>query len=200
MTNSIIQSTTLYKHPRHWEEFSCSHCDIVLFYFFPCILVLLDWLLLMLHTYKICHFSHVMQTCTLHLCIVVLNYRLKTVKWWVMDSRSYIGHFLKKKKRFTESLWDWSHTQTSNWSWTHTAGGAKGSVWWQYPCRSSGWHISVALADINAVEVICSEGGVALRALPLTRVIARLDALKAEDVVALCQHSVLHPGVAAGTR
>lgn len=57
-----------------------------------------------------------------------------------------------------------------------------------------------ALADIDAVEVICSEGGVALGALPLTRVIARLDALEAEDVVALCQHSVLHPGVAAGTR
>lgn len=56
----------------------------------------------------------------------------------------------------------------------------------------------VASADVDAVEVICSEGGVALGALPLARVVARLDALEAEDVVALGQHGVLHPRVAAG--
>lgn len=51
----------------------------------------------------------------------------------------------------------------------------------------------VASADVDAVEVVCSEGGVALGALPLARVVARLDALEAEDVVALGQHGVLHP-------
>lgn len=56
----------------------------------------------------------------------------------------------------------------------------------------------VASADVDAVEVVCSEGGVALGALPLARVVARLDALEAEDVVALGQHGVLHPRVAAG--
>lgn len=55
----------------------------------------------------------------------------------------------------------------------------------------------VASADVDAVEVVCSEGGVALGALPLARVVARLDALEAEDVVALGQHGVLHPRVAA---
>lgn len=47
------------------------------------------------------------------------------------------------------------------------------------------------------MEVVCSKGGVALWALPLARVVARLDTLEAEDVVALGQHGVLHPGVAA---
>lgn len=56
------------------------------------------------------------------------------------------------------------------------------------------------LADVNAVEVVGSESGVALGALPLTRVVPRLDALKAENVEALGQHCVLHPRVAAGTR
>lgn len=57
-----------------------------------------------------------------------------------------------------------------------------------------------ALANVNAVEVVCSEGSVALWALPLTCVIARLDALEAEDVEALCQYRILHPRVAARTR
>lgn len=50
------------------------------------------------------------------------------------------------------------------------------------------------------MEVVRSERRVALGALPLTRVVARLDALEAEDVEALSQHRVLHPGVAARTR
>lgn len=60
--------------------------------------------------------------------------------------------------------------------------------------------VCVALADVNAVEVVGSESGVALGALPLTCVVARLDALEAEHVEALGQHGVLHPRVAAGTR
>lgn len=60
--------------------------------------------------------------------------------------------------------------------------------------------VCVALADVNAVEVVGSESGVALGALPLTCVVARLDALKAENVEALGQHRVLHPRVAARTR
>lgn len=56
----------------------------------------------------------------------------------------------------------------------------------------------VASANVDSVEVVCSEGGVALGALPLARVVARLDALEAEDVVTLGQHGVLHPRVAAG--
>lgn len=59
---------------------------------------------------------------------------------------------------------------------------------------------TAALADVNAVEVVRSEGGVALGALPLTCVVACLDALEAEDVEALCQYGVLHPRVAARTR
>lgn len=55
-------------------------------------------------------------------------------------------------------------------------------------------------ADVNAVEVVCSEGGVALGALPLTCVVACLHALEAEDVEALCQYRILHPRVAARTR
>lgn len=57
-----------------------------------------------------------------------------------------------------------------------------------------------ALADVNAVEVVGPERGVALGALPLTCVVARLDALEAEHVEALGQHGVLHPRVAARTR
>lgn len=57
-----------------------------------------------------------------------------------------------------------------------------------------------ASADVDAVEVVCSEGGVALGALPLARVVASLDALEAEDVVALGQHGVFHPRIAARAR
>lgn len=60
--------------------------------------------------------------------------------------------------------------------------------------------VGALLADVNAVEVVGSESGVALGALPLTRVVPRLDALEAENVEALGQHRVLHPRVAAGTR
>ena len=49
------------------------------------------------------------------------------------------------------------------------------------------------------MEVVCSEGGVAFGALPLACVVACFDALEAEDVEALSQYSVLHPGVAART-
>ena len=53
-------------------------------------------------------------------------------------------------------------------------------------------------ADVDAVEVVGPEGGVALGALPLPGVVAALDALEAEDVEALGQHRVLLAGVAAG--
>lgn len=55
-------------------------------------------------------------------------------------------------------------------------------------------------SDVNAMEVIGAEGGVALGALPLAGVVARLDALEAEDVEALCEDGILHPRVAARTR
>lgn len=57
----------------------------------------------------------------------------------------------------------------------------------------------VCLANVNAMEVVCAEGCVALGTLSLTGVVASLDALEAEDVEALCQHGVLHPRVAART-
>lgn len=60
--------------------------------------------------------------------------------------------------------------------------------------------VCAALPNVNAVEVVGSESGVALGALPLTCVVARLDALEAENVEALGQHRVLHPRVAAWTR
>lgn len=60
--------------------------------------------------------------------------------------------------------------------------------------------ICATSADVNAVEVVGSESGVALGALPLTCVVARLDALEAENVETLGQHRVLHPRVAARTR
>lgn len=63
------------------------------------------------------------------------------------------------------------------------------------PCL---WLI-VALADVNAMEVVGSESSVALGALPLACVVARLNALEAEDVEALCQDCILHTGVAAWT-
>lgn len=53
------------------------------------------------------------------------------------------------------------------------------------------------LADVYAVEVIGPEGGVALGALPLARVVSRFHALEAEDVEALGQHGVLHSRVTA---
>lgn len=59
---------------------------------------------------------------------------------------------------------------------------------------------NAASADVYAVEVVCSEGGVALGALPLACVVACLNALEAEDVEALCQYRILHPRVAARTR
>lgn len=59
---------------------------------------------------------------------------------------------------------------------------------------------NAALADVYAMEVVCSKGGVALGALPLACVVACLDALEAEDVEALCEYCILHPRVAARTR
>lgn len=58
---------------------------------------------------------------------------------------------------------------------------------------------AVALADVNAMEVVCSESGVAFGTLPLACVVACLNTLEAEDVEALCQYSILHPRVAART-
>lgn len=56
------------------------------------------------------------------------------------------------------------------------------------------------LADVDAVEVVGSEGGIALGAFPLARVVSRLNALEAEDVEALGQDGILHSGVATGAR
>lgn len=67
-------------------------------------------------------------------------------------------------------------------------------------CATAYIALTQLLTNVNAVEVVGSEGGVAFGALPLARVVARLDALEAEDVEALGQYSVLHPGVAAWTR
>lgn len=50
------------------------------------------------------------------------------------------------------------------------------------------------------MEVVGAEGGVALGALPLARVVARLYTLEAEDVETLGQDSVLYPGVTARAR
>lgn len=57
----------------------------------------------------------------------------------------------------------------------------------------------IYLTNVNPMEVIGSEGCVALGAFPLPGVVASLDALEAEDMKALGQHSVLHSGVAART-
>lgn len=56
------------------------------------------------------------------------------------------------------------------------------------------------LADVDAVEIVGAEGSVALWALSLACVVTRLHALEAEDVEALCQHSILYTRVAARTR
>lgn len=58
---------------------------------------------------------------------------------------------------------------------------------------------AAALANVNTMEVVSAEGGVAFGTLPLARVVACLDTLEAENVEALCQHSILHPRVAART-
>lgn len=57
----------------------------------------------------------------------------------------------------------------------------------------------VHLTNVNPMEVIGSKGCVALGAFPLPGVVASFDALEAEDMKALGQHSVLHSGVAART-
>lgn len=57
-----------------------------------------------------------------------------------------------------------------------------------------------SLSNVDAVEIISAEGSVALRALPLACIITRLHTLEAEDVEALCQHSILYTRVAAWTR
>lgn len=56
-----------------------------------------------------------------------------------------------------------------------------------------------SLSDVDSVEIVCPEGGVALRALPLACIITRLHTLEAEDVEALCQNSILYTRVAAWT-
>lgn len=81
----------------------------------------------------------------------------------------------------------------SELSWTHTHSRLELQVWVVSDDDSE-----EASANVDAVEVVCSEGSVALGALPLARVVASLDALEAEDVVALGQHGILHPRVAAG--
>lgn len=53
-------------------------------------------------------------------------------------------------------------------------------------------------ADIDAVKVVGAKGCIALGALPLAGVIASFDALKAEDVEALGEDSILLACVAAG--
>lgn len=55
------------------------------------------------------------------------------------------------------------------------------------------------LGDVDAVEVVGTEGTVALGALPLSGVVARLQTLVAEHVEALGEHCLLVAGVAART-
>lgn len=53
------------------------------------------------------------------------------------------------------------------------------------------------LGDVDAMEVVGTEGAVALGTLALARVIARLQTFVAEHVEALGEHRLLVPGVAA---
>lgn len=53
-------------------------------------------------------------------------------------------------------------------------------------------------ADVDAVKVIRSKGCIALGALSLAGVVARLDTVKAEDMEAFGEDSVLLACVAAG--
>lgn len=54
--------------------------------------------------------------------------------------------------------------------------------------------------DVNAVVVVGAERVVALGALALSRLVARLETLEAEDVEALCQDGVLLLNLARRTR
>ena len=58
---------------------------------------------------------------------------------------------------------------------------------------------TVELCEVQPVKVIGTEGLVALGALPLARLVPRLQAVVAEDVEALVQHGVLPLRLAAGT-
>lgn len=52
-------------------------------------------------------------------------------------------------------------------------------------------HLAYRLGQVNPMVVIKPKGGVALGTLPLSSFIACPNAIVAEDVEALCQHSVL---------
>lgn len=75
------------------------------FYFSFSALVLLNWLLLNVTRIQNLHCQS--RDANMH---HVLEDYFETVKWWIMDSRSYFGHyfffFLRKKeeKKFTESM------------------------------------------------------------------------------------------------
>lgn len=58
-------------------------------------------------------------------------------------------------------------------------------------------HLPRHLGDVDAVEVVGSEGAVALGTLPLPGVVAHLQTLVAEDVETLGEHRLLVPRVAA---
>lgn len=71
---------------------------VTLFYFSFCAPMSLNWLLLNVTRIQ----NH--QSCDANMHFVfkdshVLYYKVGTVKWWIMDSRSYFGHFFKKKKK-----------------------------------------------------------------------------------------------------
>ncbi len=55
-------------------------------------------------------------------------------------------------------------------------------------------------SDVDAMEIVGAKCGIALWALSLTGVVARLHALETENVEALCQNSVLYTWIAAWTR
>ncbi len=55
-------------------------------------------------------------------------------------------------------------------------------------------------SDVDAMEIVGTKCGIALWALSLTGVVARLHALKTENVEALRQNSVLYTWIAAWTR
>ncbi len=55
------------------------------------------------------------------------------------------------------------------------------------------------LGDVDAVEVVCTECSIAFGALPLTSVVASLQAFIAEDVETLGEDSLLISGITTGT-
>ena len=55
------------------------------------------------------------------------------------------------------------------------------------------FHLTSKLGEVNPMVVIEPKGGVTLGTLPLSCLVACPNAVVAEDMEALCQHSVLLP-------